>query len=613
MGHQDGVGMGAAWREWGGLVAVAGLALGCAPSIQGVGDGDAKESGADGAADGADGAADGADGAVDGGGDGAADGAGDGSTTPSPDPELEVVPARALTFHPPGGTFVGAVEVDLAGGEGAVVRYTTDRSAPDDDALAWPGPTRITSATTICASVDGVPEVRCETYLPLLSDVSDFDSNLPLLILHAEGWAPERDDDGVVPISVTLLEPGDGGRAPLLGTAALSTRGGLRVRGSSSSDFPKRPYALELWEGASQDDRREAILGMPADGDWVLYAPFAFDQSMMRNSLIYELSNEVGRYAPRTRFVEVFVTERGRAVSAGDYVGLYVLTERIERGDERVAVTELAEGDLTTPSVTGGYVFKYDRLGDGDRGFSAGDAGGTFSLTEPFVFVDPDEDVIADEQADYLADAVDSIGDALADPDGLDPRTGAHWSALIDVDSFIDHHILNTFPKNPDAFRLSGYFHKDREGPVVAGPIWDFDRAMGSNWDDRSQDPTWWDATNYTPDNTYVFEFGWYPALFADEGFREAWWDRYRTLLDGPLSPTELSARVDAYAVELAEAGPRDLARWPDYPARGTWNDEVELMRAWLIARHAWISACVDRRPDDPRSCAGGAGLAPAR
>ena len=134
--------MNAAWQRWGGLVAAAGLgvASACAPVVQDDGDGRAKDSAAAGGADGAaadggaDGAADGADGAADGG----ADGGG-----PSPDPEVEVVPTRALTFNPPGGTFVGAVEVDLAGGEGAVVRYTTDRSAPDDEALAWPGPTRI--------------------------------------------------------------------------------------------------------------------------------------------------------------------------------------------------------------------------------------------------------------------------------------------------------------------------------------------------------------------------------------------------------------------------------------------------------------------------------------
>ena len=41
------------------------------------------------------------------------------------------------------------------------------------------------------------------------------------------------------------------------------------------------------------------LLGMPRENDWVLYGPYA-DKSLLRNVLIFQLANEMGRYAPRT-------------------------------------------------------------------------------------------------------------------------------------------------------------------------------------------------------------------------------------------------------------------------------------------------------------------------
>ena len=47
------------------------------------------------------------------------------------------------------------------------------------------------------------------------------------------------------------------------------------------------------------------LLGLPEENDWILYAPWS-DKSLLRNVLIYSLSNEMGRYAPRSKFVELY-------------------------------------------------------------------------------------------------------------------------------------------------------------------------------------------------------------------------------------------------------------------------------------------------------------------
>ena len=67
---------------------------------------------------------------------------------------------------------------------------------------------------------------------------------------------------------------------------------------------------LETWDEYNQDNSVE-FLGMPAESDWVLYSQNYFDPSYLHNPLMRQLSRDVGRYSPRTRFAEVF--ERFRA------------------------------------------------------------------------------------------------------------------------------------------------------------------------------------------------------------------------------------------------------------------------------------------------------------
>src|SRR5687768_944094 len=53
----------------------------------------------------------------------------------------------------------------------------------------------------------------------------------------------------------------------------------IERRGQSSQQFPKKSYAVELGRDA-------ALLGMPEDDDWVLYAPYN-DKTLMRNVVAY--------------------------------------------------------------------------------------------------------------------------------------------------------------------------------------------------------------------------------------------------------------------------------------------------------------------------------------
>ena len=80
----------------------------------------------------------------------------------------------------------------------------------------------------------------------------------------------------------------------------------------------------------------------------------------------------MGRYAVRTRFCGVYVNVRGQTIDQRSYVGVYVLMEKIKRGSDRVPIERLLRKHTEAPEVSGGYIFKVDRLDPGYRGFTGG-------------------------------------------------------------------------------------------------------------------------------------------------------------------------------------------------------------------------------------------------
>lgn len=530
----------------------------------------------------------------------------DSPVEPSADTSGDTGADAGPLFSPPGGTFVDGIEVSLVLEEGEQAWYTTDGSLPSASDEPYVGPVSFTDGVELRVLVrdaDGTDTLHVKSYIRLGEDVEDFSSNLPLLLVYTSG---DLDDaaSGYTPVSFQLHDVGSDGRTPLLGAAATSSRAAVKERGSSTSSEPKHSYALELREAYSDDDDDEPLLDMPADSDWVLYAPLDYDRALIRNALAFRLSNEIGRYAPRTRFVEVFCGDDGAAIDLRAYQGVYVLMERIKVAPDRVNISPIGPDDVAAPEVTGGYLWKLDRPAEDETGFTAGTGGGQITFENPLVNVDPEEAVIEREQDVFLKSTLNDLGDALTAADHT--HDGVPYGDMVDLDAWVDHHILNTWAKNPDALRLSAYMYKDREGPIVAGPLWDLDRSMACTDDDRSSDPTWWDATNQTTDTTPMFTYGWYGPLFDDPSFTSVYWARLAELLDNTLSDEHVGAVIDELAAELEEAAPRNYDRWRRYPPRdGGLDAEIEALKGWMVARHAWIAQCLESHPEDPRICRG--------
>ncbi len=526
---------------------------------------------------------------------GCADDAGsDGDSTPKDAFDVPVEPvvmASAPRFSPPGGGFRSQQLVSLAAPDGAGSLYfTLDGSLPTPSSPPYSEPIAIEQTTLVRAlwidETTGEQLYGAQTYVALEFAAADFSSNLPIVLIERHGAEPiDTDSREYRSSSALFFEPGDDGRTRMDGPATLCTRSGVKVRGESSRYFAQKGLSLELWEAAEDDDYHVPVLGMPTESDWALLAPSQMDRSLMRTMLPMDLSRSIGVYAPRTRFVEVFLVDRrgSNSVSLDDYIGVYTFTEKIKRDEQRVNVPKLDDGDITEPAISGGYILRIDHdVSD----FNSHGYGFQWEYPHAEDMRQPQRSA----QRDYLVGYLDEFFEAISSDDFTHPITGRHYAELIDRARWIDHNLLVALTKNVDGLRLSAYFYKERNGPFVAGPIWDFDRSMGTPYDDRAVEPEEWARGDGTRPLTQMF----WGDLFRDPEFERAYWERWDQLVDGPYSVSALTDRINSYEETLREARERHFERWPEYPPDGGPEGEVQILRDWFQRRVEWIS---EQRP----------------
>lgn len=507
--------------------------------------------------------------------------------TPGRGNNVSFAAADPPEISPPDGTFTESLEITLTTGEAAgVIRYTLDNTDPVESSPDYTRPIAITGTTRLRARtfVPGrMPSpVSSGVWIHLSPELADPGSNLPLMIV--ESFNSGRPQSPVT-AHWMVMEPEARSRVTLQSPVTASTRARIRVRGASTADADKYSLAVEA-QNESGFDRAIRLEGFPEAADWILHAPYEYDRSLIRNPLMYELSRHCGLYAVRTRQVELYLNVDGGSIEPEDYVGVYTLMERIERGDGRVEIARIRSGDTHLPEISGGYIFKVDRPGPLESGFAA--------AAQRLYWVEPKEENVRDEQRLWLTNYLDRWWAATRSGTFFDPVTG--YARYIDPDSFATFHILNVMSKSVDALRLSAYYTKDRHERVRAGPLWDFDRSMDS-LDPRDDNFDTWRGETLDGGADY-FGIPWYAQLFRDPNFWQRWIDRYAELRAGPLSDEAVHAAISWQAAELAEAAPRNFARWPEVAPRfGGWTGEINHLETWLRNRLNWMDAQFTRPP----------------
>ena len=466
--------------------------------------------------------------------------------------------AESAEFSQDAGVFVTAFSLALTADlPTAEIRYTTNGSEPTETSTLYSTPISISTTTEVRAKVydaNMLPgEVESKAYLALNADVQNFNSNLPMAIAETFGnTIPPTASTSYAPSYLVFVDSNDGNRVNITDVVDFTGRCGLRIRGSSADDFPKKMYACETWD-EENEDKNVSILGLPKESDWILYGPY-MDKTLIRNVLSYGWSRAMGIYAPRTVFFEMFLNNDGdsKISYADDYVGLYVLIEKIKRDKNRLDITELEPSDNTEPEITGGYIVKKDRLDPGDSGFN------TLKMGQ-MAYVEPKESELSPLQAAWIVDYIHDFETVLDSPGFDNPVTG--YAEYIDVDSFIDQHILVEFAKNIDGYRFSTFMHKDSGEKLKMGPAWDYNLSMG-NCDYTDGDSLFWHETVGWYYSSINPEHSWYDRLMEDDEYllRDA--DRWFELRETIFSDESINNDVNELTDLLAEAGARNFIKW---------------------------------------------------
>ena len=482
-------------------------------------------------------------------------------------------PAPALS-HESGVYTNASLNLVITVPPGTTVRYTTDGTVPTNTSPAYTAPITLQNNTTVKVRAFPVAAglfpspVLVRNFLFLDATTRDFNSNLPILILSSEGRTIQ---EGLPPGTqrargAFLVFDTVRGRSSLSRPPDYIGPAGFEIVGQTSAGFPKRPYRIEL-QDALENDKSVSLLGLPAEADWQLRNPYS-DKCLMNDFLGYELFEQMGHYSCRRKLVEVFAdTGGGRLSYPGDYVGVEVLFERIERGKDRVDIAELTSAHTNEPAITGGWMFKKDKDSVGDLNFTAG--GQSLKLHEPkpasmrstnqaatTSWPGPNYTPSASNQLSYLVAYLNAFNTSMNATDWL-TRTGTnHYSNYIDVDTFVDQHWIVEYTKQIDGYRLSGYYHKDRNGKVKPEPIWDWNLSFGNaDYLDGGNTNTWYYvALNSADGHIWLQRLlggAALPNSGGDPDFIQKVIDRWGVLRTNVLSGERVTARIDEIANQL--------------------------------------------------------------
>ena len=402
---------------------------------------------------------------------------------------------------------------------------------------------------------------------------------------------------------------------------------GIEYRGSTSFRLSdKKSYGLETWDNNGQDVD-ESILGFPEEEDWILTGHVfrsssntIFDPSLMHHYIGYEMYRSMGRYTSRSKFVELEVNQ--------DYMGTYIFMEKLKRDNDRIDIAKMTPTDNELPNISGGYILKIDKTSGGDVAPNqplayyydnwADDAryseaisfrsnydiyGNTLNtppfnspyhseqfLETYFLYEYPKSDEISSAQKQYIQNYIHDFETALLQDDfSTDQRT---YTAFIDLDSFVDFFIINEITGNVDGYRISTYLHKDRDGKLKMGPIWDLN--IGYNRQDRVPFTDWIaNYNNHVDRDAWMVPF-WWPRLLEDPLFQQRLKQRWQALRSNQLSTSTVLGLVQSTSNYLIENGAveRNYERWSGVAV--DYTQAVEELKNYLDNRLSWMDGQIN-------------------
>lgn len=380
----------------------------------------------------------------------------------------------------------------------------------------------------------------------------------------------------------------------------------MRGRGNSTWVLPKKPFRMKFSEKFSPIGLNHA-----KEKSWTLLAQ-DMDKSLLRTHLAFEYSralfdpqegyhdSKAILFTPASQYINVYLTgdyydsSTGKTrYMDGEYLGLYQMSDQLERATGRVAVEKLEEADGDNPDkITGGYLIEAD-LHEGNHP--------TAMKKIRFSYKYPKDDDFHQSQYDYISDFLNKAEQSLYGPDFKDPQKG--WRKYFDEKTLADFVIIKEFVGDMDGY-TSIYAYKRRgHDKLFFGPIWDCDKG----WDNDRRVP----HSQYHPLASLMIHAGfWMPSNVQDDWFQHLWTDEtFRAFVAKRWEDKkeELKALTDRVLrevpVDMPKAIEANFTVWPFYyqysseakmPAQ-TYELELQRIRDMSAAREALLDNLFNR------------------
>ena len=372
-----------------------------------------------------------------------------------------------------------------------------------------------------------------------------YSGTLPVLFINTD--APVTSKDIYVSGTCYIDNMGLEGYEPL-GTAEEPLLLQIKGRGNWTwKDFAKKPYRLKF-------NDKVKPLGMDKSRHFTLMAHADDNLGFLRSTVGFELSRRLGlAYTPRQEPVEVVLN--------GDYIGLYMLTDKIRVAKDRVNIVEQADLETAPENITGGWLVEIDNYEeDGQVCITEGNGAKLrFTMHTP--------EQLSDEQRQYITGLLTATDRAIY----ANNKNSTEWEQFIDMDSLVRYYIVQEVMDDAESFHGSCFIHKERgeDTKLIFGPVWDFGNAFQRGTDKFIyQDPPF--------GQNWIGEIARFPRF--QERVKEVW----RPFLGGSLLlPSHLrgngivsgypglDAYIDDFIDRIATASLCDARRWPNY---GTSN-----------------------------------------
>lgn len=418
------------------------------------------------------------------------------------------------------------------------------------------------------------------------SQVTFTDSNLPIVVITQPSGQTINDVSRIV-CDMGVIDNGAGNRNYIINPYNnYNGKIAIEIRGSTSQQYPKKNYGFETQDGFGANNN-VPLLGLPLENDWILYGPYP-DKTLLRDVLTFDLSQKMGHYASNWRYCELVID--------GQYLGVYILLERIKRDSERVNIAKLNPDDLVGDQLTGGYIVKVDKL-TGEVGYSWPS---NYNTEVNMQFHDPEFDQLDPIQANYMENFIGEFENAIWGPQYADPIIG--YPNFIETTSFYDFFILQELGRTVDGYRSSSFMYKDKSvgawnGKLVAGPMWDFNLSYGNaDYCDANLTTGWQYNFDEVCDFTSAIPF-WWEKLLQSSSYRNGLKCRWEELRQGPLHTDSINYFIDSMANYLQESRIRNFQKWPIIGVYVNWNsfvgntydEDLAFLKNYIQQRSLWI------------------------